>query len=259
MVVEAGYSRWHPLVILLGCVERFGYRIADTIVGTMPNLAEHVGRVMEKKLDCRCIPLGYDPEAYGSQEPLPDGYETRYVPEGKFIVGYTGNLGVSNAMDTLIDCVAQMRDADHIHFLIVGDGDLLERYKAQTSDLENITFAPKVKKSQVPSILARCQVVYFSARESEVWRYGQSLNKVIEYMMAGKPIIASYSGHPSMIDEAECGVFVPASDVRALSMAILEYARRPSAELQAMGRRGRAWVMEHRSYRRLAEEYAKLF
>lgn len=259
MVAEAGFSRWNPLVTLLGWVERFGYRSADTIVGTMPNLAEHVAGVMGRKLECHCIPLGYDPDFFSHQEPLPDGYETRYIPEGKFIVGYTGNLGVSNAMDTLIDCAAQMRDADHIHFLIVGDGDLRETYVAQTRDLGNITFAPRVRKSQVQAILDRCQVLYFSARAGGVWRYGQSLNKVVDYMLAGKPIIASYSGYPSMIDEAKCGIFVPANDVPALRMAILDYAKRPPEELEALGRQGRAWVTEHRSYRRLAEEYAKLF
>ncbi len=34
------------------------------------------------------------------------------------------------------------------------------------------------------------------------------MNKVVEYMLAGKPIIASYTGYPSMINEAECGYFV---------------------------------------------------
>jgi glycosyltransferase involved in cell wall biosynthesis len=259
MVAEAGYSRWHPLVVLLGWVEKFGCRAADTIVGTMPNLTEHVARVTKRKLDCHCIPLGYDPDLYSHQESLPEGYEAQYIPRGKFIVGYAGSLGVSNAMDTLVDCAIEMQESDKVHFLVVGDGALLKKYKEETRDLRNITFAPKVRKSQVPAILARCDVLYFSARESEVWRYGQSLNKVIEYMMAGKPIIASYSGYPSMIDEAGCGVFVPANDVPALKRAIGEYAERSPEELEAMGRRGRAWVIEHRSYRRLAEEYAKLF
>ena len=34
------------------------------------------------------------------------------------------------------------------------------------------------------------------------------MNKVVEYMLAGKPILASYSGHPSMINEAACGTFI---------------------------------------------------
>ncbi|MCX6100016.1 MAG: glycosyltransferase family 4 protein, partial [Candidatus Bipolaricaulota bacterium] len=147
MVAEAGFSRWNPLVVLLGWVEKLGYRTADAIVGTMPNLAEHVARVAGKKLDCHCIPLGYDPELYSRQEPLPEGYEVRYIPEGKFIVGYAGSLGVSNAMDTLIDCAMQMRESDRVHFLFVDDGDPTETYKERTRDLGNITFAPKVRKN----------------------------------------------------------------------------------------------------------------
>ncbi len=259
MVEEAGFSRWHPFVIVLGWVEKFGYRSADVIVGTMPNLAEHVAGVMGRQLDCHCIPLGYDAELQSRQESLPEGYEARYIPEQKFIVGYAGSLGISNAMDTLVECAIQMRDSDRVHFLVVGDGELLAKYKAQTAGMPNITFAPKVKKSQVQAILARCHVLYFSARKSGVWRYGQSLNKVVEYMLAGKPIIGSYSGYPSMIDEAACGVFVPADDVRALETVIREHAKRPPQELEEMGRRGKEWLLEHQSYRKLAEEYAKLF
>lgn len=259
LVEEAGFPRWHPLVVLLGWVERFGYRHADVIVGTMPNLAEHVARVVAGSLRCACIPLGYDPDAVDGRESLPSGYAEAHIPEGKFIVAYAGTIGVANAMEPLLACVRAMRDAQDIHFLIIGDGGLLAEYKEKTHDLPNITFAPRVRKAQVPAILNRCHVLYFSARDSETWRYGQSLNKVVEYMLAAKPIIASYSGFPSMIDEAECGVFVPAGDVPALKAAILDYARRPPEELDAMGRRGRTWVIEHRSYPRLAEDYAKLF
>lgn len=72
-----------------------------------------------------------------------------------------------------------------------------------TGICRNLIFAPKVQKQMVQSVLARCDLVYFSVHVSTVWRFGQSLNKVIDYMLSGKPIIASYTGYPSMINEAE--------------------------------------------------------
>ena len=41
----------------------------------------------------------------------------------------------------------------------------------------------------VQSVLSRCDLLYFSVHVSTVWKYGQSLNKVIDYMLAGKPVV----------------------------------------------------------------------
>jgi glycosyltransferase involved in cell wall biosynthesis len=258
LVEEAGFSRRNPLVHLLGWVERFGYAKADAIVGTMPNLAEHVREVYGEATDCYCIPLGYDPELYHVAEHLPEEYKDRYIPPGKFIVGYAGSIGTTNALDTLIQCAIEMKEDPSVHFLLVGEGALLDMHRERTAGLENVTFAPKVEKAQVQSVLALCQVLYFATEASAVWRFGQSLNKLIDYMMAGKPVIASYSGYPSMLDEADCGVFVPAKDAEALKRAIRDFAQMPSEELDRMGRRGRDWIRKNRPYGKIADEYARI-
>lgn len=259
IIEEGGFKSWNPFVMFLAWVEKFGYRNADIIVGTMPNLAEHVKNICGDGLDCRCVPFGYDPALYDVQEPLPDGYEDDYIPKGKFIVGYAGSIGVTNALETLLECALEMKDNPSIHFLILGDGDLLEEYKNRVSGLPNITFVPKVKKTQVQMFLRHCHVLYFSVHDSKVWRYGLSLNKLIDYMLSAKPIIASYSGYPSMVNEAQCGSFVPAKNVEALKKAITEYADMPQERLDQIGQRGRAWLIENRPYDKIAREYCKLF
>ncbi len=227
IIEEGGFKPWNPFVMVLAWVEKFGYRKADIIVGTMPNLSEHVNNVCGRDSNCRCVPFGYDPALYNIKEPLPEGYEETYIPKNKFIIGYAGSIGLTNALEPLLRCALEMEDNTDIHFLLVGDGDLLEEYKTRVSGLKNITFAPKVKKSQVQAFLRHCQVLYFSVHDSKVWRYGLSLNKLIDYMLAAKPIIASYSGYPSMVNEAQCGTFVPAKDVSALLRTILEYRQMP--------------------------------
>ena len=152
-----------------------------------------------------------------------------------------------------------MKENLNIHFLLLGDGDLLNEYKSETTGLKNITFAPKVKKSQVQMVLRHCQLLYFSVEDSNVWRYGLSLNKLIDYMIAGKPIIASYSGYPSMVNEAQCGIFIPAKDVRSLIVAIHKYAQLPKDQLESIGKRGKEWLFKNRTYERIALEYGKLF
>jgi glycosyltransferase involved in cell wall biosynthesis len=74
-------------------------------------------------------------------------------------------------------------------------------------------------------------------------------------MLAGKPIIASYSGFPSMLNESESGEFVLPNDVNALKVAILKYCSMQSFQREDIGAKGRRWILLNRSYGRLAKEY----
>jgi glycosyltransferase involved in cell wall biosynthesis len=107
----------------------------------------------------------------------------------------------------------------------------------------------------VQSVLYKCDLLYFSVHVSKVWLYGQSLNKVIDYMMAGKPVVASYTGFPSMIDEANCGSYVPAGDVSALRQVVDRYAQLSEQERRLIGMRGKTWLLENRQYSKLAADY----
>ncbi len=250
---EGGFGRRNPLVLGLGLIEKIGYRYADAIVGTMPNLGEHVAAVLGHPRQTHCVPMGVDDAMLAQAEELPAEYIARYVPKGKFIVAHAGTIGITNALVTLLDCAESLREDERVHFLIVGDGDLRTYYQQKYAHLPNLTFAPRVPKRQVQAVLSHCDLLYFSVHVSSVWRYGQSLNKVIDYMLAGKPIVASYTGYPSMINEAGCGNYVPAGDVAALRADILRYAAMPAEERAEIGARGREWLLTHRRYRKLAE------
>jgi glycosyltransferase involved in cell wall biosynthesis len=87
------------------------------------------------------------------------------------------------------------------------------------------------------------------------WEFGMSLNKLVDYMLAAKPVIASYDGFRSMINEADCGTFVPAGSVEALTAEIERYAAMSPAERDQIGQRGRQWLLKNRTYEALAANY----
>lgn len=257
MVAEGGFHPWHPLVLLLGMVERFGYRKADLVVGTMPRLDIHVRETIGRDRPFHCSPLGYPAEWLSDEAPLSEEFLRSHFPAGKVIVGYAGSIGISNALEPLMQCIEQLSSRTDIHFVIVGGGDLKDVYRKRMSGNANVTFAPRIPRDQVQSFLRKCDVLYLSAHDSPVWRFGQSLNKMVDYMMAGKPVIASYSGYPSMLDEADAGSFVRAGDASALCKEIIRYADMSAEEREKTGRRGRDWILSHRSYGQLANEYLR--
>lgn len=255
---EGGYSPKNPFVIILGWIERMAYKHADIIVGTMPNLAPHVQEVLGYYKKVECVPQGVDEDLIDDAEPLPEGYAETYIPKDKFTVCHAGTIGMTNALDTVFECAELMKDNDQVQFLIVGEGYMKAQYQAQCSDLPNVTFAPRVKKPMVQSVLAQCDLLYFAVHPSKVLEYGQSLNKVIDYMLSGRPIVASYSGFRSMINEADSGSYVPANDATALRDEILRYAGMTKEQRDQIGLRGRAWLLEHRRYDILACHYLKI-
>ena len=257
LVEEGNFSKYNPLILLLALIERIGYKFSDEIVGTMPNLTEHI-KSLGLNREAHCIPMGIEEKIMNKKTPLPEGYTDQYIPENKFIVAHLGSVGITNALDHFLDCAKSLRDNTKIHFLIVGVGDLLENFKARYSSYKNITFAPRVKKTMVPSLLRYCDVSYLHCYDSKVWRYGQSLNKVIDYMYSETPIIASYSGYPSMIDESECGFFIDQKDVNILKQSILKFFEMDQNELQLIGSNGKKWLIDNRTYKKLASQYLKI-
>ncbi|WP_194944679.1 glycosyltransferase family 4 protein [Limnohabitans sp. 2KL-3] len=255
IIEEGGFKSTNPFVWVLGVVERLGYKYADAIVGTMPNLGAHVRNVLGYPRPTHCIPMGVDADLYAVPAALPDGYEKMNFPKDKFIVAHVGSIGITNALDTFLECAQAMSASLHIHFLVVGDGDLRETYRLKYAHLNNLTFAPRVAKTMVQTVLSQCDLLYFSVHVSQVWQYGQSLNKVIDYMMAGKPVVASYTGFPSMINEADCGSYVPAGDVTALQNEVERYAQMPEEERVVIGMRGKNWLLANRQYPKLAADY----
>lgn len=255
LVEEGGFSRFNPFVIALAMIEKLAYRASDAIVGTMPNLRQHVAEVSSSRKPVHCVPMGIELTTLATPPQLPDEYVSNYIPAGKFIVCHAGTVGITNALEVLLECAKAMRDDPDIYFLIVGDGDLKEYYRAAYGALPNIEFAPAVPKAMVQSVLAHCDLSYFSTHPSRVWAYGQSLNKVVDYMLAARPVVASYSGFQSMLNEAGSGTYVPSGDVAALASEIRRFAAMQQSDREAMGEAGRKWIVENRSYEKLAGDY----
>jgi len=258
LVEEGGFRKLNPFVLLLGLIERIGYAYSDVIVGTMPNLSAHVEEVLSRKKKVFCIPMGIPPELLISENNTSSDTAEKFFPKNKFIVLYAGTIGITNALETLFKTAIKLQEQDNIHFVIMGDGPLLAHYKKTYGDLSNLSFLAKVSKSEVPFILKKADLLYFSVFQSKVWEYGQSLNKIIDYMFSGKPIIGSYSGFESMINEADCGCFVPAGDTDSLSKKIIQYSELTPETRELIGKRGKEWLITHRTYSKLALDYSNI-
>lgn len=260
MTEEASFSKLHPLVLFIGFLEKLGYKYADLIVGTMPKLDLHVKKILGYERPFHCSPLGFNKNSYNHE-----GLETTdnpfndIFPKNKVIVGYSGSMGISNALDPFINVIHELQDNTNIHFMLVGSGDFKEKYETQLSHCTNVSFLPKIPQNEVKYFLDKCDIVFLSTKPSKVWDYGQSMNKVVEYMLAGKPIIATYTGYPSMINESSCGVFINEKEKKnienGVKSALLNMVNLSNKDRENIGKRGLDWIRSRRTYSILAKQY----
>lgn len=256
---EGGYSTNNIFVRLLSFLERIGYEKSDHIIGTMPNLVEHVKRVTSKNIPVTCIPMGYDETDFIKSQSFSKHKVFSTIHPDKFIICYIGSMGVSNALDDFIKTIIEFSSDNRFHFIVAGDGDLRNSYKRKCVNLGNVSFLEPVPRVEVYSILSNCNLLYLSTHNSEVWKYGQSLNKVVDYMLSGRPILASYSGYESMINDSGCGKYISQGDIELLKSSIIEYFNMDSNNLSKIGKKGQDWIKNNRSYNQLASDYDAIF
>lgn len=177
---------------------------------------------------------------------------------GRFVVMHSGNVGLSQSLETLISAADRLRAEPEVLIVIVGDGaskPRLER-EARRRRLDNVTFLPYQPKTSLSESLGAADVHLVSLRRG--LRGYIVPSKVYGIMAAGKPFIAAVEARSEVamvVAEAGCGIRVDADDPGALANGIIEMRSRP---LEEIGRRGRR-EFERRYERRIATEaYARL-
>lgn len=164
----------------------------------------------------------------------------------KFVVTYTGALGLANDIDTILRAAALLRHRADVHFLLVGDGK--ERTKlealARSLDLRNVTFAGARSKRAIPGILSASDACVATLRSIPMFKTTYP-NKVFDYMAAGKPTILAIDGLiREMMDRAGGGLSVPPGDPTRLAEAVSTLADVPD-KAHGMGAAARRYVKEH--------------
>lgn len=87
------------------------------------------------------------------------------------------------------------------------------------------------------------------------YRFSISPNKLMDYMMAAKPIIHAVEAANDLVKEAQCGLSVAPEDPAAVTQAVRELMAMSEENRMEMGLRGRKYVMENHDYRVLAHRF----
>ena len=253
-----GFSGVNPMVLFMSWLEKFGYRKADAVVGTMPNLIEHVQQVEPRFKKVVCIPQGMRDEMLNEHEKLTDSKLKELLQRPGFKIGYAGTINAANPIHTLFEAAEMLGPDAGIEYYILGQGNERESYIRKYGHLKQIHFIDPVEKKYVRDFLSHMDVC-FDSFTGGTGQFGLSRNKWVDYMAASKPIICSFSGYPTILDEAGCGTFVPYDDTQALADELVRYRDMSADEIAQRGKNARQYVENELTFSILATRFEELF
>lgn len=248
-----GYSRWHPFIMLLQAAENYACRHADAIVSILPKVRDHLEAHGMAPHKLHIVPNGADPAEWLAESPALPGLAgarlAQLRSDGKLIVGYAGTHGLANALDTLLQAARVVED-ERFAFVLVGGGPEKARLQQMARELalSNVHFFDPVPKEQVPALLHGFDVAYIGWQRQRLYRFGIAPNKLIDYMMAGRPILHSVDAGNDPVADAGCGLTVAPQDPQAVARGLLALLTMGARERAALGARGRAYAMANLSY-----------
>jgi colanic acid biosynthesis glycosyl transferase WcaI len=173
--------------------------------------------------------------------------------EGKFVVGYSGNLGRGHEFETLLDAAGTLRERADLVFLIIGGGAHLQPVRAAVAarGLNNFVFQPYQPRERLSESLSAADAHLVSLRPELEGCIVPS--KFYGIAAAGRPVLFIGSGQGEIariVAAAGCGYPVAAGGHRDLRARILELAENPE-RCRAMGAAGRR-LLESRYGREVA-------
>ena len=238
-----GYSKWHPMIVVMRWIERLGYRKSDAIVSLLPNAYKYIDPISKDPSKFHWIPNGIDASLLKSESLSTECM--KLLPKGKFVIGYTGTMGMANALEYFIEAAMLLKENTALHFVLVGDGYLKEGLQQKVSSQSNVTFIGKINKNQVQDMLANFDVCFVGRNDTPLFSYGVSSNKFFDYMLAKKPVLSSSNKIKDPVELSGGGYVVKPESPEAIRDAIIHLYEMPIEERDELGTKGYTLSLIH--------------
>lgn len=232
----AAGGRRGPAYYAFSAIARYLYKRADRIIVLANGTATRLAALGVDSRKLVYVPNGVDLNAFN---PRPE------FDDNRFTLVYAGAHGPANGLDAILDAAEILRDEKRIRVVLVGDGAskrALQESAARRA-LNNLAFHDPIAKNAIPALFASADAGLMVLRDSPLFAYGVSPNKLFDYFAAGLPVVCNVPGEvAAMVASAGAGEQATNASGAALAAAIRRLASRSLCERKRMGLAGREWV-----------------
>jgi colanic acid biosynthesis glycosyl transferase WcaI len=201
-------------------------------------------RVLSAGIDARrvrIVPNWADTTSVVPMPTIDSATRRRIALDGRFVIGYSGNLGRAHEFETLIGAARLLRTDPRFAFLITGGGAKAEavRNSVQSLGLDSFFFQSYQPAELLSDSLAAADAHFVSLLPALEGLIVPS--KLYGILAAGRPVV--FVGDPGsdlakLVREQRCGVVVAVGDSEGLA-AELRALRDDPGRLESMGARAR--------------------
>lgn len=154
----------------------------------------------------------------------------QFSPNDRIVVLYSGNMGASHDIDSMLEAVRLLKNDNRVHFVFIGEGEKREAVDQFIAlhGLTNAQVYPFQAEELLPFTMAMGDISLVALDEGMEDLMVPS--KVFSYLAAGSAILAIAnpgSELSDILDMGECGVLVPPGNPGILKNAILELVEDP--------------------------------
>ena len=229
IVEYAGFSDNNPAIRAMYAYEKWIYKKSDELVFTWEGAYDYiVDKGWDKKVPrskFHYINIGVDlTEFYHNMKTYT--VDDSDLSDDKFRVMYCGSVRTANDIGTVVSCARSLNKdgyGDKIRFIIYGDGPdraVLEK-RCKDENIPNVVFKGSIDKKYIPYVLSKSNLNVLNLKPAKTQKYGNSSNKLFEYLAAGNPVIANIDeGKYPIITRYGCGKVVKAGSSKEYAKGI---------------------------------------
>lgn len=248
------------IMLFYGKLEKFMARNADAIIGTGPGLADQAraaaghGKPVYHIFDIPSSLIDADPDSTVATK------EKLQKSRDDILLTYVGSFAVYQGVDLLFNSIPLVvREHPQARFIVIGGNEqeikerkqFLEKHDCRT----NVDFIGKVPPDELPVYLAASDIL-LSPRISGV----NTPLKLLDYLKAGKPVVATELPCNRQILDESCAAFA-GTDPEGFAATVIKLIDNPAAR-ERMGKHAREKTDSLYNFKefknRLAECYNKL-
>lgn len=236
---KAGFV-WSMVIAFFGRLQYFLYRRAALVTSVLPRIDQYfadIGVPVRKTVHVpNCIEVTEQaPEASAEDD-----------ADRPFRFYYVGGFSKYQGLDVLVEAAARLAEDPQVRpfeLHLVGAGS--ERAAIEDFVRErgaaNVHLHPAVPRNDVQKVLSGSDCNLFHLLDiGEALRYGISPNKLIEYLLSGKPLVYAIPFEWDLLTQAEAGYRATCGDHDSVAGAMRAMLDANAGERQEMGRNARA-------------------
>lgn len=258
IALELGVFDEGPLISATRRLERFCYDHSDAVTVLSEELQDNVQAKTKDPSKVRVIPNFVDIDTIAPTDKN-NAYRREFGLEGKTVVMYAGNVGLSQSLDIVLEAASALAYEPDLVFVINGQGAARDELMRKASGLTNVVFVEMQPIERLPEVLSAADIHLVPLKRGLARSSVPS--KTYSIMAAARPLIASVDAGSEvarLVERSEGGIAVPPEDAETLTKGIRRLLDSPE-EQQQMGASARRFVEGWASPAAVARSYEELF